>query len=388
MQAKYIAAIAVALILGVIIGYLPPATAPKPTVTVTQLGTVTVYTTATVTQPVTLPTTVITTTTTPVITTITTPWPKTVIDALGREIRFDEPPKRIVSTIPSITEHLFVLGLGDRVVGVDKYSNWPSEVARLVEQGKIAVVGEPWTLDVEKVVALKPDLVLMCRGVKPQETQFAPKLEEMGVKTFFLRCDAAKDQYDIYADIRTISTIFGIEQKAEEVINSIQQKIDSITQRLTNVAKKPKVLHLVGPPSWGLYSTGGDTFIHWLITTAGGINIASQYSGWPRLSYEYILSQDPEIIIVAVHDVDPKRIFEEIVQTPLTNTTAWKTGRVYVLLDEADDMISRPGPRIADALTLIAKVIHPEVFGEVQRSDVVKLSSLTPVVQIAVAVKA
>jgi iron complex transport system substrate-binding protein len=380
MQAKYIAAIAVALILGVIIGYLPPATAPKPTVTVTQLGTVTVYTTATVTQPVTLPTTI--------VTTATVSWPRTVLDALGREIRFDEPPKRIVSTIPSITEHLFVLGLGDRVVGVDKYSNWPSEVARLVEQGKIAVVGGPWTLDVEKVVALKPDLVLMCRGAKPQETQFAPKLEEMGVKTFFLRCDAAKDQYDIYADIRTISTIFGIEQKAEEVINSIQQKIDSITQRLTNVAKKPKVLRLVGPPSWGLYSTGGDTFIHWLITTAGGINIASQYSGWPRLSYEYILSQDPEIIIVAVHDVDPKRIFEEIVQTPLTNTTAWKTGRVYVLLDEADDMISRPGPRIADALTLIAKVIHPEVFGEVQRSDVVKLSSLTPVVQIAVAVKA
>jgi len=386
MQAKYIVAIVIALILGVIIGYLPPAIAPKPTVTVTQLGTVTVYTTATVTQPITLPTTVITTIITPQ--TIPQTWPRTVLDALGREIRFDEPPKRIVSTIPSITEHLFVLGLGDRVVGVDKYSNWPSEVTRLVEQGKIAVVGGPWTLDVEKIVALKPDLVLMCRGAKPQETQFAPKLEEMGVKTFFLRCNAAKDQYDIYADIRTISTIFGIEQKAEEVINSIQQKIDSITQRLTNVTKKPKVLQLAGPPSWGLYSTGGDTFIHWLITTAGGINIASQYSGWPRLSYEYILSQDPEIIIVAVHDVDPKRIFEEIVQTPLTNTTAWKTGRVYVLLDEADDMISRPGPRIADALTLIAKVIHPEVFGEAQRPDVVKLSSLTPVVQIAVAVKA
>jgi len=162
----------------------------------------------------------------------------------------------------------------------------------------------------------------------------------------------------------------------------------SIIQHLINVTKKPKVLHLCGPPSWGLYSTGGDTFIHWLITTAGGINIASQYSGWPRLSYEYILSQDPEIIIVSVHDVDPKRVFEEMVQTPLTNTTAWKTGRVYVLLGEADDMISRPGPRIADVLTLIAKVIHPEVFGEVQRSDVVKLSSLTPVVQIAVAVKA
>jgi len=75
-------------------------------------------------------------------------------------------------------------------------------------------------------------------------------------------------------------------------------------------------------------------------------------------------------------NVDPKKVIEEISQTPLTNTIAWKGGRVYVLTGEADDMISRPGPRIADALEMLAQIIHPEVFGEVKRHDVVKMTSL------------
>jgi len=375
LQIKYTVVVALVLVIGIAAGYALSALGPKPTVTITT----TMYTTATaltpmlttVTQPTTLPTTV--------ITTVAISWPRTVVDALGREVEFDKPPVRVVSTIPSITEHLFALGLGDRVVGVDKYSNWPPEVLELVEQGKVVVVGGPWTLDVEKIVSLKPDLVLMCRGAKPQETQFAPKLEEMSIKTFFLMCNAAKNQYDIYMDIRTLGKVFGVEQRAEVVIESIQQRINSVTSRLANVTKKPKVLKLVGPPSWGLWSAGGDTFIGWLIVAAGGTNIASQYSGWVQLNYEFILAQDPEIIVITVHDVDPNRVLEEVSQSLLTNTTAWRRGQVYVLLDEADDMLSRPGPRIADALTILAQIIHPELFGEVQRADVVKLSTATAV---------
>jgi iron complex transport system substrate-binding protein len=297
-------------------------------------------------------------------------------DALGREVRLSEVPKRVVSTLPSITEFLFVLGLGDKVVGVDSYSNWPPEVLELVKQGKIAVVGGPWTLDVEKIASLKPDLVLMGKGVGPQMTQFAPKLEEKGIKTFFLISNTAKDQYDIFTDIRTLGKIFGVEQRAAEVIESIQQRINNATSKLASVTKKPKVLQLAGPPSWGLYSAGGDTFIGWLITTAGGENIASKYGGWPKLSYEDILSNNPEVIMVTVMNVDPKKVIEEISQTPLTNTIAWKSGRVYVLTGEADDLICRPGPRIADALEMIAQIIHPEIFGEVKRHDVVKMTSL------------
>jgi len=217
----------------------------------------------------------------------------TLSDALGRELRFSEAPRRVVSTLPSITEFLFALGLGDKVVGVDSYSNWPPEVLELVKQGKITVVGGPWTLDVEKIASLKPDLVLMGKGVGPQMTQFAPKLEEKGMKTFFLISNAAKDQYDIFTDIRTLGKIFGVDQRAAEVIENIQQRINNVTSKLAGVTKKPKVLQLAGPPSWGLYSAGGDTFIGWLITTAGGENIASKYRGWPIVELRRHTVQQP-----------------------------------------------------------------------------------------------
>ena len=373
MQAKHIAIIVAVLVIGIAIGYGGAYIAPRPTITVTQTIVTTVTTTSTLTLSTTVPTTIPVTITTPV--TVQASWPRTVVDALGREVKFNEPPKRVVSTIPSITELLFALGLGDRVVGVDSYSNWPPEVVNLTKEGKITVVGDPWTLDTEKIASLQPDLVLMCRGVKPQETQIAPKLEELGIKTFFLICDATKNQYDVYMDIRTLGKIFGVEQKAEELIKAIDDKISFVVAKLSQAnATKPRVLQLAGPPSWGLWSSGGDTFIGWIIEVAGGRNIASRYSGWPQLSYEYILSQDPEIIIITAQGLDPKKVADDLKQTPLVNTTAWRTGRVYLLTGEADDMLSRPGPRIGDAVLLLAKIIHPEIFGEVQRADVMKLS--------------
>ena len=378
VSSGYVAIILIVLIVGIVIGYGGAYLASRPTVTVTRTPVPTTITTTTtimeaVTFPITVSTTIPVTITTPV--TIQVSWPRTVVDALGREISFNEPPKRVVSVIPSITEYLFALGLGDRVVGVDEYSNWPPDVVNLTKEGKIAVVGGPWTLDIEKIVDLKPDLVLMCRGVKPQEVQFAPKLEELGIKTFFLVCDAAKNQYDVYMDIRTLGKIFGVEQRTEELIKAIDAKVRFVVTKLSQAnATKPRVLQLVGPPSWGLWSAGGDTFIEWLIEAVEGRNIASRYSGWPQLSYEYVLSQDPEVIIITAHNIDPEKAADELRQTPLANTTAWRTGKVYLLTGEANDMLSRPGPRIGDTLLLLAKIIHPEIFGEVQRADVVKIS--------------
>ncbi|MDK6028354.1 ABC transporter substrate-binding protein [Ignisphaera sp. 4213-co] len=366
MEIKTIALIVIALIIGIAIGYTPIAFMPKTLETIT----IPVYETVTYRE------TVVTTVTQVQQTTVSLSWPRKVVDALGREITFDAPPQRVVSTIPSITENLFALGVGTKVIGVDQYSNYPPEVLDLINKGSIAVVGKPWTLDIEKIAALKPDIVFMCRGVKPQETQFAPKLEEMGIKTFFLTCDTAKDQYDIYKDLRLLGQIFGVEQKAEEVISNIDKKISSIINKLVNVSR-PRVLQLAGPPSWGLWSAGGDTFIGWLIKTAGGSNIASTYSGWPQLSYEYILSKDPEVIIITAHDVDAKSVYKEVSSSPLVNTTAWKKGRVYLLTGEADDVLSRPGPRIAEALEILAKIIHPEIFGEITRSDVTNIVSMS-----------
>ncbi len=355
--------------------------------TYTVISTNVIPTTITSTIPIThttisittaIPTTV-TLTPPPITTTVTARAPITVVDALNRSIEFSEPPRRVVSAMPSITEILFALGLGNRVVGVDTYSNYPPEVLKLVNEGKIQTVGGPWTLDLEKIASLKPDLVLL--SVSPH-AKLLDKFNELGLKTVFLKSNKAQNAYDIYSDIMLVAKIFGVEDRGWDLISSIDKKIMNITLRISSIAPKPRVLHLVGPPSWGLYSAGGDTFIGWLIQSAGGDNIAKQYSGWPQLSYEFILSKDPEIIIITVHGVDPKAVYDEVIKTPLINTTAWKNKAVYVLMGEADDMISRPGPRVAGALEILAHLIYPDIFGPIRRSDVVNITLLRTVMPI------
>lgn len=368
--------------IGVVGGYFTGASLGKGSVQTLTMPITSIYTSYLTTTQIQTETRIMTS---QIVTTVlTTPqYPKTIVDALGREIKIDKEPMRIVSTMPSITEELFALGLGFRIVGVDSYSNYPPGIVVLKVEGKIADVGGPWTLDLEKIISLRPDIVFLCRGVSVHESLYAPKLEERGLKTVFLLCDSAKDQYDIYRDLRLIASIFNREDVAESLIKTIDKKINDVIGKLkTHNASKPNVLILLGPPSWGLWSAGGNTFISWLITTAGGVNIASQYSGWPQLDYEYILSKNPEIIIITAHGINMSQLKKELEQTPLSKTKAWTDGKIYLLSGDASDMVLRPGPRIADALDMLSKIIHPEIFGELSRSDVQKILMIMPIILI------
>ena len=368
--------------IGVVGGYFTGASLGKGSVQTLTMPITSIYTSYLTTTQIQTETRIMTS---QIVTTVlTTPqYPKTIVDALGREIKIDKEPMRIVSTMPSITEELFALGLGFRIVGVDSYSNYPPGIVVLKVEGKIADVGGPWTLDLEKIISLRPDIVFLCRGVSVHESLYSPKLEERGLKTVFLLCDSAKDQYDIYRDLRLIASIFNREDVAESLIKTIDKKINDVIGKLkTHNASKPNVLILLGPPSWGLWSAGGNTFISWLITTAGGVNIASQYSGWPQLDYEYILSKNPEIIIITAHGINMSQLKKELEQTPLSKTKAWTDGKIYLLSGDASDMVLRPGPRIADALDMLSKIIHPEIFGELSRSDVQKILMIMPIILI------
>lgn len=384
MDARIIAGIIVALLIGVIIGYAITSTTTKPstitttilkptTITSTITKTLTTLETTTRTTIVTSPTTITRTTTIPVTITYTTP--VTIVDALGREVLFTKPPKRVVSLAPSITEILFASGLDDYVVGVDKYSNYPPKVVELVEKGVIKVVGGYWNPDIEKIVELKPDLVLASAGV-PSHVQLLSKFKELGIRVVYLKASSAQNIYDVFYDIRLVAHIFKVDDKAEEVVSSIEAKIENITSTLAKANTTPvKVLILLGPPSWGLWTSGSGTFIDYVIKTAGGVNIAGNYHGWVQLSYEDIVSANPDVIIVTVMGLNPKDVLSELAKTPLNETNAFKKGNVYVLTGEADDILTRPGPRVGEAVELVAKILHPELFGEVSRADVTKMQS-------------
>ena len=198
MESRVIGWIVIVLIIGIVVGYSVHIALSKPlTTTITE--TVTSYATLTtsVEKPMTITSTTVvtvtsqvtvvasTTTTVPVVTTKTitiTPHRVTVVDALGRIVELHEVPKRVVSLAPSITEILWALGLGSYVVGVDEYSNYPQEVVELVKEGKITTVGGYWNPDIEKIVMLKPDLVLADAGVQPQ-VRLLDKFNELGLFT-------------------------------------------------------------------------------------------------------------------------------------------------------------------------------------------------------------
>ncbi|MEM1681614.1 MAG: ABC transporter substrate-binding protein [Sulfolobales archaeon] len=298
-----------------------------------------------------------------------------VVDALGREITFDKPPTRVVSLAPSITEMLFALGLQDRIVGVTSYCNYPPEVQQLVSKGDITIIGGFWTPDLEKIVSLRPDLVIGSAGTPPH-LRLKESLEQAGIKVFYIKATAAINKYDVYSDIRVLAKIFRVEIAAEELVNRIEVDMEFVEKSIPKDVK-PKVLVLLGPPAWGLYSAGGNTFISWLITTAGGVNIAAKFTGWPMLDYEFILSHDPDVIIVSAMGSNYTILSKEIAETPLAQTKAFKTGRVYLVDQEANDILVRPGPRLGLALRMLASILFPDTFGEPKVPTVYRISEGT-----------
>ncbi len=409
MESRVVIGIIVALLVGIGIGYLIVSNTMKTitktvvvptTVTATRTSietktipttyvttttiTSTIVTTTTYEKTITSPTTYVTTITSPVTLTVTSVVNKTVTktivfktiyDALGRPLIFNKTPERIVCLAPSITEIVFALGLGDRVVGVDDYSNYPPEVNELVNEGKIQRVGGYWTPDFEKIAELRPDVVFA--SVSPHAGMI-DKFKELGLKVVFLRSNNARNAYDVYQDIMLVASIFGLEDKARKIIDNIQSTIDNITMSLIKANATPiKTFIILGPPSWGLWTSGGDTFINYIVSVSGGTNIASKYSGWVKLDYEEVLAQDPEVIIVGIMGSreDAEKIFEDIANSPLNQTTAFKNGNIYVFIGEADDVLMRPGPRIDTAVEIVSRVLHPEIFGEINRSDVIRMPS-------------
>lgn len=287
-----------------------------------------------------------------------------VIDSLGREILFDRPPGRVVSLAPSITEMLFSLGIGDRVVGVTSHCDYPPEVPELVRKGSIEVVGGFWAPDLEKLLALKPDLVVASAGTGPH-LRLKDSLEQAGIKVVYIKGNSATDKYEIYSDIRILAKIFGVSNAAEELISRVEKEIEFV-EEATQGIEPPKVLFLLGPPAWGLYAAGGNTFIDWAIKTAGGTNIAGKFWGWPLLDYEFILSEDPDVIIVSAMGMDYAAIAEEIGKSPLAHTNAFRSSRVYFVDQEANNILVRPGPRLGLAVRLLAALLHPSSVSRVE----------------------
>jgi iron complex transport system substrate-binding protein len=283
-------------------------------------------------------------TTTPVSET----WPRVLTDDLGWKIALDSPPERIISLAPSNTEILFALGVGEKVVGVTQFCNYPEEAKAVAKVGGFA------TADVEKVVSLNPDLVF----VGPRhEKEVAPALNRVGIKTFALNPKTVDGVLD---SIRLAGQATGREKEAEKLAGGLKARMDAVTAKTVGMSDDKRVRTLYVNWYDPIKSAGRDTFADDLIRRAGGVNITSDFSGYNAISLEVIVSRNPEAIIVTNMATPGSAVSKAILTEPrLAGVEARVKGRVYEI---DSSLIERAGPRLFDGLEQVASRLHPELW--------------------------
>jgi iron complex transport system substrate-binding protein len=254
-------------------------------------------------------------------------------------------PQRIASIAASNTEILYALGLGDRIVGVDEFSDYP-EAAKSKPK-----IGGFFQLNVEPVVALAPDLVLAA-GIHSKD--YIAAVEGKGLTVVVL---AAKDLPGVLDDISLVGQLADVNAEAARVRDGLQGRMDAVGDRLKGAGASPRVYFEVDPT---FYTAGPNSFIDDLIKRAGGANIAADApSPFPQLSAEAIVAKDPEVIVLSDSGAGGVTVDAVKARPGWAGISAVKSNRV-VAID--GNLASRPGPRVVDALEQLAQVFHPEVF--------------------------
>lgn len=270
-------------------------------------------------------------------------YPVTFTDGMGREVTIESEPMTIVTMAPSMTETIYALGLGDRLVGRTDYCNYP-EAALSVES--IGSLREP---NLEAIIAINPDLILMSTHASEE---VLAKLDEAGLKTAIL---TAQESFDgVYEIMTQTGTIFNALDQANEIVSAMQADVTTVLELVKEVDKK-SVYYVVGFGEYGDYTATGDTFIHEMLEMAGGSNIATDGESW-SYNLETIIEKDPEYIICS-ELFDTKGTLEQT--EGYMELTAIKEGR---LVEINQDLLSRQGPRLAEGLKAIAQLLHPELF--------------------------
>jgi iron complex transport system substrate-binding protein len=267
-----------------------------------------------------------------------TSYPLTVTDDTGRRVTLNREPVRIVAMLPSHTETLFALGAGSKLVGVDVYSNYPAAA------NKLSKVGSGFEPNIEAIVALKPDLVLVDEG---SSSRLAEKLIAAGLTVYG---GTAQTYNEVFEKIAVLGKLTNRETNATRLVTSMRRELNTLQ---ASVAGLPKVstYYEVDPTP---YAAGPNSFIGALVSRAGGVNILSASLGdFPKISPELVVAASPQVIVGAdLADVKARSGWNTI--------RAVSAGRVYKPSSEQDDALSRPGPRLPEALRALIQFLHPE----------------------------
>ncbi|SFS76765.1 ABC transporter substrate-binding protein [Marininema halotolerans] len=273
-------------------------------------------------------------------------FPVKVKDDTGKTVTIKKQPKRIVSLIPSMTETIFAVGQGDKVVGVTANDDYPAEVKKLPKVGDM-------NINAEKVLSLKPDLVLASPMVK-QET--LDKLRKLGLTVIAYE---PTNLEGIYKQIEDVGKATGAEAKANHVVDEMK-KDEALAKEVAAkvpAKKKVKVWIEVSPD---LYTTGQGTYMDEMVTLAGGENVAHDQKSWVQLSAEKVVKYNPDVILYTYGGK----------ASQISDRKSWKS--VAAVKDHRiqgldSNTTSRPGPRVTEALLDISKTLYPDTYAKVAK---------------------
>ena len=271
------------------------------------------------------------------------------LDDLGNQVDLPGAPARLVSLAPSNTELLFELGVGDRLVGVTEFCNFP-EPAKNVER----VAGYS-SMSLEKIVAVEPDLVVAARG---NDLQNLEALRSLGFPVFALDIQSVSQ---LIGAAGRLGKALGATGRADSLQEAWRDRLHQIQSRVDTTKGRPKVMW----GYWGetVYTAGAGTAIDDVIRLAGGFNVGESAPGaWPQVSLETVISWSPDVIITTYLPGDATAdVLEEEIDR-LRQMDGWGTlpavlnGRIYYL---PSDWLMRPGPRLLEALEMLADKLNP-----------------------------
>jgi iron complex transport system substrate-binding protein len=271
------------------------------------------------------------------------PGPITVTDDMGQEVTLASPATRVISLAPANTEIAFAIGAGEKLVAGTSFDDYPDEAKALPKIGDFA------NPSVEKIVSMQPDLVLAAAGV---QAGLRAQLEKLGVQVYVVDPTTYSGVVD---SIEDLGRLLGVSAQAAEVTATMESAVADVTAKVGTLDKPVTFVEIYSKP---LMTVGTGTFIDDVIRLAGGTNLgASAGSGWPNYSGEVLLQKDPAVYVaISGAQSTPGDIAR---RAGYSGLKAVKDQRVYVI---DDNMLVRPGPRLAQGLRDLAAMIHPEAY--------------------------
>jgi len=266
---------------------------------------------------------------------------------------------RVVTLAPSVTETVCAVGGSNMVVGADEYSNYPDSIAKGKDSGRIKSTGGYTNPNFETILKLDPDMVI-CDGSQASHRSVAAKLRNVGVNVVVFY--TGEDLNTLYDNIYIAGTSIGFYEAKKIVIKEIKNGISDVKSEIKWATPTTMMFSLSAVKS--PWVAGGNTYINDISETIFGINVFEGQRGWVMVNSEMIIKVSPEVIIVVAEGSEATENDYQRMLSQISEGWEYVDAEIYMLCGKAADIVSRPGPRLAQVTELIGRIMYDPLFGE------------------------